>query len=173
MIRNNWDHINTVTSGDYVFTNLPAQQNLPEVMFGIYYKHEKLFVGLSAPELLNAGKGDGPLYKPAMLSAGYLVTISDEVKIKPSVLFKYIKNSPVEVDLNTNVYFKAFGVGISYRTSDAMVFMASYNINHQLSAGYAYDLTISKLGTYVRSSHEIMLKYEFGYSVHPQSPRYF
>jgi hypothetical protein len=88
-------------------------------------------------------------------------------------LFKYIKSSPLEVDINTNVYFKTFGLGISYRTNDAMVFMATYNINHQFSAGYAYDLTISKLGTYVRSSHEIMLKYEFGYSVHPQSPRYF
>ena len=172
-VRNNWNQIATTQSGDQVFTGQYSQQNIPESGFGMYFKHEKFFAGVSAPDLLTLKKIDGLLYKPALFSAGYLFSVSEEIKIKPSVVLKYIKTSPVEVDLNTNVYFKAFGLGISYRTNDAMVFMATYNLGPQFSAGYSYDLTISKLGTFVRGSHEIMLKYEFGYKVNPQSTRYF
>jgi len=173
MVRNNWAHINTTTSGDQVFSGQYNQQSIPESGFGVYYKHQKFYAGLSAPDLIRFKKIGEFNYKPVLLSAGYLFSVSDELKLKPSFVLKYIRNSPVEVDLNTNFYFKAFGIGMSYRTRDALVFMASYNINQQFSAGYAYDLTLSKLGTYVRGSHEIMLKYEFGFKVHPQSPRYF
>jgi type IX secretion system PorP/SprF family membrane protein len=99
--------------------------------------------------------------------------VSENVKIKPSILAKYIRNSPFEIDLNAIVYFKILGIGYSYRSNDAMVFLATVNINKQFSVGYSYDLTTSKLSTYVRGSHEIMLKYEFGYKINPQSPRYF
>ena len=172
-VRNNWSQINTTTTGDQVFTSQFSQQNIPQTGFGMYYKHQKFFAGVSAPDLLTLKKIDGLLYKPALFSAGYLFSVSEDLKIKPSLVFKYIRNSPVEVDINANVYFKAFGLGLSYRTNDAMIFMATYNINQQFSAGYSYDLTISKLGTFVRGSHEIMLKYEFGYKVNPQSTRYF
>jgi len=172
-VRNNWIDIHTTSPGDQVFTGQYIQQTIPEAGFGMYYKSPKFFLGISSPDLLTLKKIEGLIYKPLLVSSGYLISVSEGLKIKPSLVFKYIKNSPVEVDFNANVYFKAFGLGASYRTQDAMVFMASYNITQQFSAGYAYDLTISKLGTYVRSSHEIMLKYEFGYKVHPQSPRYF
>ena len=113
------------------------------------------------------------LYKSIFFTAGYLIDVSKDVKIKPSVLVKYIKDSPVAVDINAFVYFKIVGLGYSYRINNAQVAMLSIQINKQFSAGYAYDYTTSKLNTYVRGSHEIMLKYEFGYKVNPQSPRYF
>ncbi len=173
MVRNNWSDIHTTTSGDQVFSGQYSQQTVPQTGFGIYYGHEKFFAGFSAPDLLSLKKAEGIIYKPWLLAAGYLYSVSEELKVKPSLVLKYINNSPVETDINTNVYFKAFGLGVSYRTHDAMVFMVNYQVNQQFSAGYSYDLTISKLKTFVRSTHEIMLKYEFRYNVHPQSPRYF
>ena len=173
MIRNNWNKIQTATAGDQVFTGQYSKQNIAETGFGIYYRSSKLFAGLSVPDLLSIGQIGGKNYKPMLFTSGYLISISEDVKLKPSVLIKYIRNSPTELDLNLNAYYKNFGLGFSYRTKDAIVFLLQYNINMQFSAGYSYDLTTSKLGTYVRGSHEIMLKYEFGYKVHPQSPRYF
>lgn len=170
--RNNWNTIQTTTPGDVVFTNQYSQQNIPQAGFGIYYKAQKFYAGFSSPELLSIGLAN-TVYRSALLTAGYLINVSDDVKIKPSVLVKYIKNSPVEVDINTNVYFKAFGIGYSYRTNDAMVFLATCQINKQFSVGYSYDYTTSHLKTFVRGSHEIMLKYDFGYKIKPQSPRYF
>jgi len=171
-IKNNWNLIQTTTPGDQVFTSQYSQQTVPQTGFGVYYKAQKFYVGLSSPDLLALGTSS-TLYKSAFLTGGYLFDVSEDVKIKPFVLVKYIHNSPVEVDLNAIVYFKMVGIGYSYRTNDAMVFLATVNVSKQFSFGYSYDLTTSKLSTYVRGSHEIMLKYEFRYKVNPQSPRYF
>jgi type IX secretion system PorP/SprF family membrane protein len=171
-IRNNWNAIQTTTPGDQVFTGQYSQQNVPQTGFGIYYKAQKFYAGISSPDLISIGTSS-TVYKSAFLTAGYLFDLSENVKLKPFVLVKYIKDSPVEVDLNAIVYFKMVGIGYSYRTNDAMVFLATVNVSKQFSFGYSYDLTTSKLATYVRGSHEIMLKYEFGYKINTQSPRYF
>jgi type IX secretion system PorP/SprF family membrane protein len=175
MVTNNWSKIQTTTPGDFMFSSpIYSKRTLVETGFGIYYKSSNFFIGASSPDLFSVGVNIlGNTYKPALFTTGYLFSLSENVKLKPSVLVKYIKNSPAELDLNMNAYYKNFGLGVSYRTNDAMVFLIQYNINMQLSAGYSYDLTTSKLGTFVRGSHEIMLKYEFGYKVNPQSPRYF
>jgi type IX secretion system PorP/SprF family membrane protein len=173
MIRNNWYNVHTTTAGDQVFTAPYSQQTIPDAGFGIYFKKADYFLGVSMPALFTFAEPGGINYKPALLTAGYLFTLSDNLRLKPSALVRYIKSSPWQFDLNLNVYYKAIGLGASYRSGDAMVFMANYGITQQFTAGYAYDLTISKLGTFVRGSHEIMLRYEFGFKVHPQSPRYF
>jgi len=172
LIKNNYNAIQTTTPGDAVFTGQFSQQNIPQFGFGIYYKTQKFYAGLSSPDLLSINTSTY-LYKSIFFTAGYLIDVSKDVKIKPSVLIKYIKDSPVAVDINAFVYFKIVGLGYSYRINNAQVAMLSIQINKQFSAGYAYDYTTSKLNTYVRGSHEIMLKYEFGYKVNPQSPRYF
>ena len=171
-IKNNWNSIQTTAPGDQVFTSQYSSQSLPQTGFGVYYKAKKFYAGVSSPDMLSIGTSE-LVYKSAFLTAGYLFDLSENIKLKPSVLVKYIKNSPFEIDINAIVYFKIVGIGCSYRSNDAMVFLATVNINKQFSAGYSYDLTTSKLSTYVRGSHEIMLKYEFGYKVNPQSPRYF
>lgn len=171
-IKNNWNLIQTSTPNDQVFMGQYSQKTLPQTGFGVYYKAQKFYVGLSSPDLFSFGDSK-TLYKSAMLTGGYLFDISENVKIKPFVLVKYIHNSPLELDLNAVVYFKMVGIGYSYRTNDAMVFLVTVNVNKQFSFGYSYDLTTSKLATYVKGSHEIMLKYEFGYKINPQSPRYF
>lgn len=173
MKRNDWSRIVTTTGADQVFVGQTARQSIPESGFGIYFKNKRIFAGLSAPDLLTLKKVEGLHYKPFIFTSGVLLSLSENVKLKPSVALKYIRNSPLEMDFNANIYLRAAGLGFSYRTNDAMVFMATYAISKQFTAGYAYDLTISKLGTYVRGSHEIMLKYEFGYDVHPKSTRYF
>jgi len=171
-IKNNWNTIQTITPGDQVFSGQYSSQNVPQTGFGLYYKAQKFYVGLSSPDMVSISTSK-TVYKSVLLTAGYLFNVSENVKIKPFILAKYIRNSPLEIDLNAIVYFKMLGIGYSYRSNDAMVFLATVNINKQFSAGYSYDLTTSKLSTYVRGSHEIMLKYEFSYKVNPQSPRYF
>jgi type IX secretion system PorP/SprF family membrane protein len=171
-IRNNWNNIQTTTPGDQVFMGQYSQQNVPQTGFGVYYKSKKFYAGISSPDLLSIGLSS-TVYKSVLFTTGYLLNLSKNIKLKPSLLVKYIRGSPVEVDLNATIYFSALGIGYSYRTNDAMVFLISYTINRQFSAGYSYDLTTSQLGTFVKGSHEIMLKYEFAYKVNSQNSRYF
>lgn len=173
MTTNNWDQAATTTAGDVVFEGQQQKVATPMAGFGLYYLANNYFVGLSSPSLIQFGSNTKNIYKPTLLYGGYVFKYSESLAFKPSVLVKYISNSPVEFDLNFNAYYKNIGLGASYRTNDAVVFLLNYSINDQFNIGYAFDLTMSKLKTYNKGSHEIMLKYQFGYKVNAPSPRYF
>jgi hypothetical protein len=47
-------------------------------------------------------------------------------------------------------------------------------VNDQLSVGYAFDLTTTKLGAYNAGTHEVMLSYDLRFiKGRTISPRYF
>ncbi|MFL5762456.1 MAG: type IX secretion system membrane protein PorP/SprF [Bacteroidia bacterium] len=171
--RNNWDLVKTTEAGDNTFMGQKERSVIPVAGAGIYYRAKKYYAGFSSPSLLQFGKESRTVYKPFLLNAGYILKCSENIVLKPSILAKYIRNAPLEMDLNLNAYYKNAGLGVSYRTNDAFVFLLDYSVREQLRVGYAYDLTFSKLRTYNKGSHEIMLRYEFGYKVNTVSPRYF
>jgi type IX secretion system PorP/SprF family membrane protein len=171
--RSNWDMVKTTEAGDNAFMGQKERSTIPVAGAGVYYRAKNYIAGFSAPSLLQFGKDSRMIYKPFLLNTGFIYRYSESFVLKPSVLVKYIRNAPVEADFNLNSYYKNIGLGISYRTNDAIVFMLEYSIHEQFRIGYAYDLTFSKLRTYNKGTHEIMLRYEFGYKVNTVSPRYF
>lgn len=181
MIQDRWSEILTDEGNDDVFAADSPTFIVPRVGFGIYYDTRKWYVGVSTPFLLNYKNSDYQLYvrnsinyRPYMATAGFLLRLNPDLMLKPSVLFKYLQNSPAEFDINANLIIKdAFWIGLSYRTGDAMVGLLEYQINPQLRIGYAYDYSITRLRNFNSGSHEIMLRYEFGYRVKAMSPRYF
>jgi type IX secretion system PorP/SprF family membrane protein len=113
-------------------------------------------------------------YTPLLLSAGFLVKINDNLKLRPAGLLKYVKVSPPEGDLSCSVYIKEFfGIGLGYRSNDAAYAFVDLKLNEQFSAGYCYDYTLSSLSRYSGGSHEFMLRYLFSYKLNTKSPRYF
>ena len=170
---NHWEEIETIIDGDNVFINQNDRVTKPIAGFGIYYKAESYYSGISLPALIKFGDSENTIYRPLLINGGYLYSFTDDLKLKPSILIKHLKHSPMSLDINLNAYYKSFGLGVSYRSKEAIVFILNYSINDQFSAGYSYDQTISKFKTFNKGSHELMLKYEFGYKVIAQSPRYF
>ncbi len=64
--------------------------------------------------------------------------------------------------------------GLGYRTGDAFVGMIEFQVTPQIRAGYAYDMSTSKLRTYTSGSHEVMLGIDFGRDlIKIKTPRYF
>ena len=64
-----------------------------------------------------------------------------------------------QADINALVTYKNMvNFGISYRTSDAVVFQLGYK-TPDLFVGYAYDLIVSGLGMNTWGSHEILFSY--------------
>jgi type IX secretion system PorP/SprF family membrane protein len=173
MVRTNLSQVATTTPGDQVFYGQDERHLSPEAGFGIYYKTQRFYAGFSAPSLYPENSIEKISEHPWLLTSGYVFDLAGDFRLKPSILFKYIPASPLEADLNLNAYYKSFGLGVSYRTNDALSFLAEINLNAQMKAGYAYDLTLSPLGTYSRGSHEIMLRYTFAYAVKAKNPRYF
>jgi type IX secretion system PorP/SprF family membrane protein len=181
--RANYSEVRTFQPNDPTF-NQNISGILPAAAAGVYYNSDKFYIGLSTPALLKTKLSydnsadissvtgrDLHLY----LASGFVMNLSQDLALKPSVLVKAVSGAPVEFDLNANLWIQnILSIGASYRTGDAMVGMVELQLNNQLRMGYAYDKTFSDLGTLNSGSHELMLRFEFGSSRGKvASPRYF
>lgn len=169
---------------DPVYANNIGGSFIPRLGAGLYYYTRTWYAGLSVPSLLAVDEkisytsaGLNSFYRAHMyLNGGFVYEISPEVALKPSMLLKVQGNAPVEADFNVNALFmNKFWFGAGYRTRDAIVLMAEWNITNQLRIGYAFDYTLSAISDYSNNSHEVMLGYDFGKDVDlkARSPRYF
>ena len=152
----------------------------PTLGLGIFYNTDKFYAGASVPNLLkstnfNLDQNHLESNFHLFVTAGYVFDVNEDVKFKPSTMIKVVRGAPVEFDFNTNVWLKDIvGLGVSYRTNDAVVGMAELQLNKQLRVGYAYDYTTSALRTFAGSTNEVMFRFEFGKeSKNIKSTRYF
>jgi len=158
---------------------------LPNFGAGLYYYTNKFYLGASVPNIiLNRLNGEGTVfqvgnkasqYRHLFVTTGYVFNINKSLKLKPSVLMKFVQGSPVEFDFNANLWlFDMFAVGLSYRTGDSVDALFEFQVTPQLGIGYAYDYTLTSLGKYTSGSHEIMVRYELGFGKRRIiTPRYF
>ena len=143
---------------------------------GIYYNDDHFFAGFSAPDVVTFSKtqsykSDSSLYQVNevhyFLTAGYSFDVSEDVKIKPSLLFKLVSGAPIQTDFNTNVWLKnTVGIGASYRTGESVLGMAEVQVSPQLRIGYAYDMPFKTPNT-----NELFMRFEFGH-LFPTSKNY-
>jgi type IX secretion system PorP/SprF family membrane protein len=156
----------------------------PQFGFGLMLYDDRYYVGLSVPRILNTKFFDADTLETFaqagqrdhfMLSGGYVFELSNYVKFKPTALIKGVNGAPWSFDLSANfLFYEKFWLGAMYRHEDAIGVMAQYEFIEGLSAGYAYDLTLSDLRAYNSGSHEIMISYQFGDpNKGIRSPRYF
>jgi len=150
---------------------------------GLFWYSDKFYVGASIPNIANNILSANQINNinvarmrtHAFLTGGYVFTINPIWKLKPSTLLKYAVGAPLQLDLNLNAYFlDVVGIGVSYRTQDAVVAMLEVLVTNQLRFGYAFDQTISKLRGYTGASHEFLLRYDFGFNKQKTiTPRFF
>jgi type IX secretion system PorP/SprF family membrane protein len=170
-------------SNDNVFSGTKNTW-IPRAGFGVYYYADKWYTGLSIPTLVAYDPKQNFsfdvnqasfLKRHYYLNGGYVFTLNDYFKLKPSALIKYEPSAPLQCDINLNMlYNDQFWLGASYRTGDAVTFMVQYQTNFRFRIGYAYDVTTSKLRRYSAGTHEIMIGYDFGKNlVKIKTPRYF
>ncbi len=139
---------------------------------GLYLHSKNFFAGLSAPLLVNTLNRNFLQENNLLLSSGYYIEIDKENGLKPSFLIRYVNSSPITGDINCNYYYRQnFGIGISYRTNKSLIAIAEYGINQQLKICYSYDCELNRLKKYQYGSHEILLRYYFGYLIDAKNPR--
>jgi type IX secretion system PorP/SprF family membrane protein len=174
--------LRTFDAGDNVQANGDDSEFLPNAGAGLYYYTETFYAGFSVPHLLSDDPKSSSDTKTGpsnvmhyLFTTGIVLGSSDNFKIKPSVMLKYVQAAPFNYDINANFFFgKILGVGLSYRSEDAIVGLLSLQLTPNLRLGYSYDLTQSDIKDYSNGSHEIMLGYDFGSEVPKvRVPRYF
>lgn len=185
-IGNNWRSVDPYYS-DPIIPQDGYQLSKFDMDFGLYYKTEKLYFGISSTHLNGAeysGEGLGltddvennpnvktwnstfAVTQHFYVVGGYNYALPNNPMfvLKPSILLKTEAVSS-QVDLNMLVEWDnlVWG-GLTYRFIDAVVVMGGVNYPlpvGTLRGGYAYDITTSKLSGGSNGSHEIFLQYCF------------
>lgn len=154
----------------------------PNFGAGVYMSSDKWYAGVSTPRILNTDLNQGEfvaLERNSYYAIGGLVfDLSENAKLKPTILTKFTNGAPITYDVSTNVllYDKVW-LGASYRFNDAdnIGAMVDYQISSDMRLGYAYDMPTADIRPYSEGTHEVILIYEFA-SKKPnkyKSPRYF
>lgn len=158
-------------------------QVLPNFGFGLFWHSPRYYVGLSVPKLMSneISAVDGATLVTAtearhyFLIAGYVLDLDRDLKFKPSIMFRTVEGAPMSLDVNANFLLRdRIWFGAMYRLGNAFGLLGQYQINDQLRAGYAFDLTTTRIGAYNAGTHEIMLSYDLRFvKGRTISPRYF
>ncbi|WP_092206775.1 PorP/SprF family type IX secretion system membrane protein [Bizionia echini] len=152
---------------------------------GFFYYTDKYYVSFSVPNMLKNTYLDvtdnGQEFKYGtdvmhyFLSAGYVFSLSENTKLKPSFLLKSAFDAPTSLDVSANVlFFDKFELGATYRLDDSVGAMANFAITPNIRVGYAYDYVTSELNVTTSGSHEIMLLFDLNFPKKVSiSPRFF
>ncbi len=177
------EDVKTQDQFDNSFLGTP-KLTVPNVGFGLYYNSKTYYGGLSIPRILQnsvdakTGKGVNQVkmdYWHYYLMGGYVFTVNENVKVKPTMMLKVVSGAPLEADLGAHVLFnEVLWVGGSYRTGDSWSAIVQFQLTKQLRMGYSYDYTITDLQRYNSGTHEITLGYDFSFNKNKiVTPRYF
>ncbi|WP_431294725.1 PorP/SprF family type IX secretion system membrane protein [Pedobacter sp. P26] len=151
---------------DPALNNTANGRLLPDLSVGAWLYGANFFTGLSVQQVLPqklSFSGDEKYYTGkqvphVFLNSGYKFYLAEDLNFTPSLLFKYVQNVPLSVDVNVKMGFKdRIWVGAGYRKQDALNMMAGFNINHLFNLSYSYDFTTSTLNQASKGSHEIVL----------------
>lgn len=152
---------------------------IPYLGFGILYYTEKFYAGFSIPRVVSFENlsTQTKISKPhTYFYSGIRIKTNNDIELRPAILGKYVSAAPFEMDFAIDAWYQnVFGIGVAYRTSDAVMMMAKARIN-RIYLGYSYDMTVSGLRHFNTGSHEVCLGFEFGGKGNPdrnQNNRYF
>ncbi|HVN56905.1 MAG TPA: type IX secretion system membrane protein PorP/SprF [Bacteroidales bacterium] len=180
----NYSGIQTVVKPDDAFPTGNVPYFMPNVGAGVYLYNRKFFVGASIPQFLgyvksNSGNVSFSAFQKidVQATAGCLLRFSPVFKFKPSVFVDYSldRTKPMRIDINGNfIISDLVWVGGSWRTNEKVaVGILQLQVSPKIMIGYSYDYALGTMSTYSKGSHEMILRYEFGYKVTASNPRYF
>lgn len=163
----------TVTGSDPTFGE-NISRILPNVGVGVWFNNENLYIGASIPRLINhqfteniqgmpVGElGKAKQFRHYFITTGYVFTLNETLKLKPSVLLRGVEAAPLSFDLNANLWYQErFGFGLSYRNTSSLNAILEFHPTNQLRLSYAYDFATTGIRRNTSGSHEIMIRYQF------------
>lgn len=163
-LKSDFSKLSNVDLTDPLY-NTNSNVFIPYAGFGLLYHTPRFYAGFSVPQVVSFENvsPQSKIVKPHyFLYGGYRIVLNSDFELRPALLCKYVSAAPFEADIALDAWFKGIvGIGVSYRTSDAINFMVKGKIGN-FYLGYSYDMTVSGLSPYNSGTHEIYLGFEFG-----------
>jgi type IX secretion system PorP/SprF family membrane protein len=165
--RGNNNDLNIRDDGDTYFLQ---NMNTTKPIFGagIILTNDNLFLGLSVPRMLktkgtyeNSGGTsiEGNIYSQHFYGmASYILFINERLRLKPSVLLKYVQDNPLSVDINAVLNIdERYGIGAFTRNFNTYGFLAQIKFAQSYRFAYAFELPTGQSVGSNFTSHEITL----------------
>jgi type IX secretion system PorP/SprF family membrane protein len=179
-----WGKVYMPEESDIAYQGQSGENFAFDANFGLYYYSDTWYIGLSSKHLLEQTIGTQELYDETLSNtlfrqfygmAGIAIPMNDYLVLEPSILGKYVRQAPFQMDFNCNLLIReVFRVGASYRTENTLVFLAEVIVKQRLRIGYSYDIFTNELAQYNQGSHEIMIGFDFPvFKRRMLTPRYF
>jgi type IX secretion system PorP/SprF family membrane protein len=156
----------TPPSGDPLIPENKESYVAFDAGLGLYYKADKYYASLSVTHInqpkIKFSKGTPYISRHYYFTAGYTLQLPNpSLEFLPSV-FAFSDGKVAQFNLTSLIRYnkKAWG-GVSYRYGDALIAMIGLELFNGIRLGYAYDFTISDMGTNSNGSHEFMVNYCF------------
>ncbi len=160
--------LTVVNNMDPLYTRYVQAGNQNELVFdlglGTVLYGDNFYVSYSARNFLHQNRVDPNISENAnfqahhFLGVGYSIPINSSFDLYPSVLLKYVNNSPVDIDIMLKArVMKMFIVGMSYQRDETLNGILGLNINNSLSVAYAYGYPVGELSNVQTGNHAINL----------------
>lgn len=163
--------LSTVNPNDPKISSAPIALSTFDVGAGLYFRNQRLQLGLSAPGLIPEKMQVNDTVSIKLTNATYMffgkyvINATDDVQIEPGLLVKMIPDIPFSYDLNFNfIYRRVLTTGLSYRKAESIDWILKAQLTEQLQFGYSYDHPIGNLNKFNTSSHEFVVQYLFKYA---------
>ena len=155
----------------------------PEIGAGLWLYSARYFLGVSVLNII-PGKAKfvknnkyGTYFTPNYFAtAGYRFQLSDQLYLLPSVMVQYWKPQLLGAPVNAKLQYEDFlWIGASYRYSNLLSGysgMIGINVFNTVNISYAYEnATNTRLQTYSKGTHEIVLGFLLGNKYGDSCPR--
>ncbi len=182
----------TTVANDPSFATTNISSWLPNAGAGLYLSNDRGYIGFSCPSIIQnkisaTGNSETRQARHYFGMLGFVLPLSSSLALKPSMLVKFT-NEAAAADFNLNLWIRdRVAVGASWRTNndnfssafknqngDAAIGMIEIQASDQFRLGYAYDFALNGIQNQQSGTHEVMLRYEFGYrKAKILTPRYF
>jgi type IX secretion system PorP/SprF family membrane protein len=169
--------VHTPASGDPLIPENKESIVAFDAGFGLYYKAEKYYAGLSVTHLnqpkIKFSKGTPYISRHYYLTAGYTLQLPNpSLELLPS-LFAFSDGKVTQFTVTSLIrYNKKVWGGVSYRAGDALTGLLGFELYNGVRIGYAYDFTLSDIRKNSSGSHEFVVNYCFDLSLGKSPMKY-
>ena len=161
-------------------TDLASSVNTSTVLLsygaGLYYDAEKVFVGLSVPELGRSAKSllglpQFQVNHPIFAQLGGKFDLTDDLRLLPSVLLTQTEGYPLAYDLNAKIWYaQRAALGVSVRQNNVFYYKGpvsyvqaslDYNLSPNIRLGYTFNSTAPEAApnSFQPQIHELIFRF--------------
>ncbi len=165
-----WNPPESSSSDDHLIPDNAVRKIIFDASIGAFYTfNEKIYLGLSISHILQPNIEYPDVTSASFLrrhyfaTAGYSFRLFDSpIELQPSV---FVKSDGTTIDniINlTSLYNKFFLLGVSYG-KEALSPMIGVNLKNGLRVSYSYELSLNKLISHSKGTHEVFVGYCFDF----------